>query len=354
MTPQTSTPPAHHGAFDYAELARLGLNPDNVVDFSVNSNPFGPSPTVRPAISAAPLDRYPDRDCHELRQALAARHTLSADEIVVGNGTAELLWLIAFTVLRAGDTAMILAPTFGEYARVAQLMGARVSTWWSPDAFRDPAAEIRASQPRILFCCNPNNPTGHVIPTSEISAWAEANPRTLFVIDEAYAAFAPHFESAISLRLPNLLVVRSMTKDYALAALRLGYVVGPTQLISAVANPRPAWNVNGLAQAAGLAALADEGYLQSCLVQLAAAKVDLITGLERLGYRPRPSQTHFFIMRVGEAAAFRLRLLRQHLLVRDCASFGLPHHIRIATRRPEENGRLLHALAAIQKESGGE
>jgi histidinol-phosphate/aromatic aminotransferase/cobyric acid decarboxylase-like protein len=176
-------------------------------------------------------------------------------------------------------------------------------------------------------------------------SWAEANPQTLFVIDEAYVAFAPEAETAVSHHLPNLLILRSMTKDYALAGLRLGYAVCDPDVIANMQKVKPPWSVNALAQSAGEAALADQAYLQTCMTRLQTDKVKLITDLTDLGYQPQPSATHYFLLNVGNGAVFRARLLQKGVLVRDCASFGLPEYVRIATRSEEDNGRLLAALA---------
>ena len=128
--PNLSCPaPVTHGALDFAELERVGLNPDDVLDFSVNSNPFGPSPLVRAAIAKIPLDRYPDRECLALRHALAYKLGVSTEQIVVGNGTAELIWLAAFAFLKAGEDVLILGPTFGEYERSVRLMSANPVKW---------------------------------------------------------------------------------------------------------------------------------------------------------------------------------------------------------------------------------
>ena len=350
-----ATPPAYHGAFDYAELARLELQPDAVLDFSVNSNPYGPSAKVRQAVRSTPLDRYPDREALALRQALAAQLALPPAQILVGNGGAELLWLVSFAFLERGDRALVIGPTFGEYSRLAALMGAEVKSWLAQpaDDFAVQADviahELAQLQPKVVFLCNPNNPTGFYLPPQVIGGWVQAHPGILFVVDEAYLAFAPGARSTLTLGLPNIVVLRSMTKDYALAGLRLGYLVGHSQaVVTAIAQARPAWNVNSLAQAAGLAALADQIYLQRCLVDLAQASRGLVNDLQALGLAPVPSTTHFFLLPVGDGAAFRHRLLRQGLLVRDCASFGLPAYVRIASRRPEENRRLLAAIAEMQ------
>ena len=342
--------PATHGAFDYAELEQLGLSPDDVLDFSVNSNPYGPSPAVRRALAEVPLDRYPDREALALRRALAEQHRRSVDQIVVGNGTAELLWLIAFAFLEPSDPVLIIGPTFGEYGRVAALMGAAVKYWnaSSERAFGiDPRAVarlLREGRPRLVFLCNPNNPTGAILPLEDIDRWAAGNPETLFVVDEAYLAFAQGLESALILGAANVLVVRSMTKDYALAGLRLGYAAGPEPLTAAVACARPAWNVNALAQVAGISALADDAYYRRTWSGARRAGEALVKGLADTGMVALPSAVHFFLLRVGDGTDFRRSLLRHRILVRDCTSFGLPEYVRIAPRRRRDNARLLAAV----------
>jgi histidinol-phosphate aminotransferase len=313
---------------------------------------------VADALAAVPLDRYPDREALALRRALAERLDVAPGQIVVGNGTAELLWLTAFAYLRPGEQVLIVAPAFGEYARSAALMGATVRYWTaraeegfavSPEGV---ARALARHAPRMVFLCNPNNPTGVVTPLAVLDGWARAHPETLFVVDEAYLAFvaagdkAGEGASALALDLgaDNVLVMRSMTKDYALAGLRLGYAVGAPAVVAALARVRSPWNVNALAQAAGLAALADEAHLQASLIRLRASKRALVTGLQGLGWQPLPSAVHFFLVPVGDGAALRRRLMRRGVLVRDCASFGLPAYVRIAPRRPEENARLLAAI----------
>jgi histidinol-phosphate aminotransferase len=181
-----------------------------------------------------------------------------------------------------------------------------------------------------------------------IAAWAAAAPRTLFIVDEAYLTFAGNAASVLTVQTDNMLVLRSMTKAYALAGMRLGYAVGHPDILSALHKVCPPWSVNALAQAAGIAALNDTVHLTQSLRQLAQAKRDLLNHLQAAGHRPLPSATHFFLLRVGEAATCRQALLQRGLLVRDCTSFGLPAYIRIATRRPEDNARLLHALETLR------
>jgi L-threonine-O-3-phosphate decarboxylase len=346
-------PQVQHGAPDYAELEGLGIGPDDVLDFSVNSNPYGPSPAVTQAIAHVRLDRYPDRACLALRRALSQRLQVSAEQIVVGNGTAELIWLIALAYLASDRHVLIAGPTFGEYAHAAALMGAQVHFLNALPAqhfgmqIDQISREIERCQPHVVFVCNPNNPTGWLIPSSEIAACAARYQNTLFVVDEAYRAFVSTGNDNGITQAGNILSLRSMTKDYALAGLRLGYAVGAPDVVQALASVCPPWSVNAVAQAAGLAALEDEAYLHSTLTALRQAKDALVAELAQVKLNVLPSATHFFLAEVGNGARFRRALMRHGIQVRDCASFGLPAFVRIATRRPEENARLIQALREV-------
>jgi L-threonine-O-3-phosphate decarboxylase len=343
-----------HGALDFVELDRLGLAPEAVLDFSMNGNPYGPSPHVREALARVPYDRYPDREALALRRALSTHLNVTADQILVGNGSTELVWLVALAFVRADDTVLLVGPTFGEYTRAAMLMGAHLHQYKARDTegFRVVPEAItqvlEERQPRLIFLCNPNNPTGTFVTPDSIAHWAATFPHTLFIVDEAYLTFMVSVRSVLSVWRPNMLVLRSMTKAYALAGLRLGYAVGSPDILEALRRARPPWSVNALAQAAGIAALHDTVHLTHCLACIAQAQDDLVAGLRALGLMPVPSTTHFFLVCVGNGAACRQALLQRGILVRDCASFGLPEYIRVATRRPEENARLLTALEELR------
>ena len=349
----TAVAPDYHGAIDFAELAQWGIDPDAVVDFSVNSNPFGPVAQVREMLTTVPPDRYPDKACLALRAALSIHLNLPTEQILVGNGTAELLWLAAFARLRPGDPVVVMGPTFGEYARNARLMGAEVIEWraQAADEFAVQTAAIEKLveevRPSMLFVCNPNNPTGQIVPRATIERWAKCWTQTLFVVDEAYLAFVPQMPSVSSLGLDNVLVLRSMTKDYALAGLRLGYAIGSPKLIYGLAQAQIPWSVNSLAQAAGIAALAAQAEYRHMWHKLTEETAVFRQSLETLGYRPLPSATHYFLMEVGNGRHWREALLCQGMLVRLCESYELPQYVRLATQTPEENGRLLAALAKV-------
>ncbi len=337
--------PDYHGALDYAELAQWGYAPEDVLDFSVNSNPFGTHRAVRDAIANAAVDRYPDKECLALRGKLGVQLGVSVENITVANGTAETIWQIAFAYLRPDDVVLIVAPTFGEYARMSKLMRATVK---HISAAELPAA--LANAPRLVFLCNPNNPTGSITSLTTIHQWMDAAPDTLFVIDEAYINFSTAV-SAIAYppeRRANVIILRSMTKDYALAGVRLGYAVAPKSIIDALRIVRVPWNVSEVAQQAGLAALAVHADYVQQWHELRHLAEQFKRDLAQLGYRPTPSFMHYFLVNVGNGSLFREQLLQHGIIVRKCDSFGLPEYVRIATRPAPENARLLKALQKIK------
>lgn len=222
--------PAVHGALDFAELERLRLDPNDVLDFSVNSNPFGPSPFILEAIRSIPVERYPDRESIALRRALSEQLDVSPEQILVGNGTAELIQLAAFAFLQSGDDVLVVEPTFGEYERCVRLRNTNINRWRAipEDGFIPNPEEIQKMlherKMRVVFVCNPNNPTGQILPQDVLNKWADLYPETLFIVDEAYLAFVAGMKSAVSLARKNILILRSMTKDYAIAEIGRAHV----------------------------------------------------------------------------------------------------------------------------------
>lgn len=340
-----------HGALDYEELERLGIQPDAVYDLSVNSNPYGPSPQVQPALTQVPIERYPDRACLGLRRVIGTYEllhtTLSLDAVLCGNGTAELIWAIARAFLGPGKKAALLGPTFGEYCAATFAVGATLCEYRTQPAeqFRlDRDAVTRwliQEQPSLLWLCNPNNPTGTWLDRDAIVSLKEVcqSSGTVLVIDEAYYHFLVPQEAFSALELVEdslsfpLLVLRSLTKDYALAGVRLGYVVGAPEVLEQVHLQMPSWSVNAYAQAAGIAALTDRLHLTMTLHALAQERNAFFHALREQGLQVVPSRTHFCLIVVGDAYDVRLRLLSKGILVRDCSSFGLPLYIRVSTPR---------------------
>jgi histidinol-phosphate aminotransferase len=356
-----------HGAIDYGELARLGLHPSEILDFSVNSNPYGPSPTVREAIANVALDRYPDCACLQLRQAILEYELIGMDvpfsSLLCGNGASELIWAIAHAFLRPGKKAVIVTPTFGEYRAASLAAGATIIQLQAEEAqqFQPDLSLLRSriiqEKPDVVWLCNPNNPTGIWLSREQLSLLAEAchDVGALFVIDESYWRFVTPSVTYTAVEFMqqhsklHILVLRSLTKDFSLASLRLGYAVGSSDLIEQLQMQLPSWNVNGLAQAAGVAALCDRAHLATTLAALASERQAFFSALREAGLHVLPSHTHFCLIDVGDAQSVRQELLKLRLLVRDCTSFGLPRYIRIATRPAHEWRPLLQALVEVVK-----
>lgn len=351
-----------HGAIDYAELASLGLQPQDIIDFSVNGNPYGPSPHVREAVARVAIDRYPDRVCLELKRAILdyelSATNLTLDSLVCGNGTAELIWTIAHACLGPGRKAAIIGPTFGEYRAASLAVGATISeyrasasTHFQPDA-GEVADWIERECPSLVWLCNPNNPTGSWLDQASLLMLAEACRKiaAMLVIDEAYWHFvspretfsAPELIGAV--RGLDIVVLRSLTKDFALAGLRLGYLVTSSNTAKRLNAHLPSWNVNGAAQAAGVAALTDHTHLTTTLNALRRERDTFFQALRQSGLKQVPSRTHFCLLEVSNAHDVRQRLLAGKVLVRDCTSFGLPQHIRVSTRPISEWQKLLATL----------
>jgi len=212
---------------------------------------------------------------------------------------------------------------------------------------------IQRCHPRGVFICNPNNPTGQYLSKGDVERILDACADSLIILDEAYISFVDGGWSSIDLiQRDNVVIIRSMTKDYALAGLRLGYAVSSEEIIKAVCRVRPPWNVNAVAQRAGVIALDEADYLEWCKQGIGQAKQFLIDGLDRIGIMSLPSRANFFLVKAGDAEGFRTALLKQGILVRDCTSFGLPEYVRIAARTMPECQRLIAAIQAMK--SNGE
>ncbi len=347
-----------HGGLDYARLRAEEVSPEEVLDFSVNSNPFGPVPAVREALAQVAVSRYPDRRAGRLRERLAELHGVSPEQILVTNGTAEAIWLVALAYLEPGDAALIVGPTFGEYRVACEMMDARVtilrsdeSVDFRPDVERT-IREIASLRPRLVWLCNPNNPTGVYLGPEAVRALLAECERggSLLVLDEAYVNFvAAPWDATALLESGHLALLRSMTKDYALAGLRLGYVLGTVEIVRALRRVQPPWSVNAAAQEVGLVVLEHLDAYREMWRHLRGLAEAFHAAVVALELPAPPTATHFFLIQTGDGDLTHEVLWRHRILVRSCASFGLPAYIRVATQREEENERLLMALRALKE-----
>lgn len=339
-----------HGGIDRRELESLGIDPRSVRDMSTNVAVVTHPESVRQALRTSPIAAYPDRHCLDLRRAIGRHLHVDADRVLAGNGCSELIHLVAAATVRPGDVALVVGPTFSEYRRAVELRGGTVlEIDATADAgFAPPlhavGAALRQEAVGTVWLCNPDNPTGRSIPAAELRGWMEEHPDVTFVVDESYADFVARPDSLVRDDRDNLIVLRSMTKSYAIAGVRLGYAVAPPGRIDELARSRIPWSVSAPAQAVGVAVLAAHDHYAAAWESMRQSSEALAAALRERGHAPVASDTCFWIMPVADAATFRGRLLRRGILVRDCTSFGLPGHVRIAVGDERTNAALLSAL----------
>jgi len=345
-----SLPPIEHGGAGYAGLKETA----GALDFSTCCNPYGPPREVYRALRVTNITDYPDPGSCELVASLAGNLEIAADRVIAGSGSTEIIRLAALAYLTTGDTVIIVSPTYGEYELASSIAGSTIVKYILPEDrdFRlrldDFASFAQAHNPGAVFLCNPNNPTGQLLPREDLRRFVKGFPDTLIMLDEAYMAFTGKTSGERDLAdEPNVLIVRSMTKDFALAGLRLGYGLACPAIIRSLEKVRPPWNVNSPAQRAGIAAMGCGDYVRQCNDRMHKSRAYLTGRLFKIGYRTIPTDTHFFLVRVGDAAGFKSSLLARGFLVRDCSSFGLPAYVRISPRRMEDCRKLAQAISAM-------
>ncbi len=329
----------------------------DLVKLSSNENPLGPSPLALAALAQAlpQVYRYPDANSLGLRQALAAQVGLSPEYVLCSNGSDEMVLLICLALLDPGDEVVLADGTFISYLLRTLEMGARPVRVPLRDYTHDLPAMAAAVTPRtrLLFLCNPNNPTGTTNGAAEVATLLEqVPPDVLVVIDEAYCEFAersdyPALITELRTGRPNLLLLRTFAKIYGLAGLRLGYAYGQPELIGYLDRARPTFNVNLLAQVAGVAALADHEHLARSRAHTATSRAFWLEALRALGLEPVPSETNFVAVPVGDDAAVTEALREHGFTVTPLAGWGLPGLIRISFGTEQQNRDCLAALRAI-------
>ncbi|MDJ0782179.1 MAG: histidinol-phosphate transaminase [Desulfosarcinaceae bacterium] len=337
----------------------LGIS--DAVKLASNENPLGPSPAAVAAIEdhLGNLHRYPDGACHDLTQKLADKHQLAPEEVVLGNGSDEIIGLLAQTLLGPGDEAIIPSPSFLMYEIAVRSMGAspRFVPLKGLAIDLDQLAAAVGERTRMIFVCNPNNPTGTAISVSAMQAFLDQLPAdVVVVVDEAYIEFASDPNCFNCLRDgrgdPRLVALRTFSKAYGLAGLRVGFGVMAMALNDLLHRIRPPFNVNSLAQVAAAAALADDVFLNRSVELVHTGLRQLRADLDNLGLAHHPTQANFFLIDVDRPADLLFQQLLQHgVIVRSMRAYGFDSSIRINVGLPEENARFISALKAVLAEA---
>ncbi|GAB6068044.1 histidinol-phosphate transaminase [Methylothermus subterraneus] len=346
------------------ELAReLGLDPRRIVKLASNENPLGPSPKAMAAITQgwAEIARYPDGNGFALKQKLAAKLSVKMAQITLGNGSNDVLDLIARVFLGPGRSAVFAEHAFAVYPIATQAVGARARVAPAHDGSCGPRfghdleamlAQV-ADDTAVVFIANPNNPTGTWVSREALWGFLKAVPgRVIVVVDEAYCEYveAEDYPNALAWleEFPNLIVTRTFSKAYGLAGLRVGYAVSSPEVAELLNRVRQPFNVNRLALLAAEAALDDEAHLEASRVLNRAGLAQLAEGFRALGLDFIPSLGNFIAVDVGrEAGPVFAALLKKGVIVRPVANYGLPNHLRVSVGTPEENARFLAALEEV-------
>ncbi len=363
--PKEETPykKAIHGGTNILESRDLSYG--DILDFSASISPLDISANIFTVIRDTDLSKYPDPDCLILKESIAkslAKYSINPSNISIGNGSTELIYAIASSFLYQNSDqqskALIFHPTYGEYFTACTLFKSEISLI-TPE-YTNPGWEwdwhlasnfIENNLLKVIFICNPNNPTGNYFEKSQILQLLKSvrHSPTVLVIDEAYIDFVDQHDTLTDLvHSNNVILLRSMTKTYGITGLRLGYCLANPNIISQIDQHLPPWSVNSLAQRAGLHLLSSNAYVDSAKEMVNRSKTYLTEQLTSLGYVVEPSQTNFILIKVNDAHHIRSQLLNKRINVRDCTSFGLPQHIRIGVKSMEDCQYFINAIQQIK------
>lgn len=344
-----------------AELAReMALDERAIVKLASNENPLGASPWAQQAMRLA-LDgvaRYPDGNGFELKAAIARRYGVAHENIVLGNGSNDVLELAARTFLTHGTAAIYAQHAFAVYSLVTLATGA----FGVEVAAKDFAHDLHAmrlaitDQIRLVFIANPNNPTGTLLAAEELLAFLKAVPQqVLVVLDEAYNEYLPRelqYDSVAWLRqFPNLIVTRTFSKAYGLAGLRVGYALAQPSVADMMNRVRQPFNVNSVAQAAAVAALADQDFVRGSYQLNRDGMQQIVGGFKRLGLDYIPSHGNFVSFKLHDAVAVYYRLLQLGVIVRPIANYGMPQYLRVSVGLAGQNEKFLTSLEKVLKDT---
>jgi histidinol-phosphate aminotransferase len=334
----------------------------DIIKLASNENPIGASPVVLQALAEAlpQLNMYPDAQAFRLRCAIAAHHGVDAEMVRVGNGADGVIRELCASYLEDGDEMLTSCSSFPVYDISAAVMRARmVKTPLTPDLRFDMRGLADAITPRtrLIFICNPNNPTGNIVTAAEVAAFMARVPDTAIVVfDEAYFEFVddPEFPDTLPYALEgrkNVCILRTFSKAYGIAGIRIGYAIAAAELLGPLRACSESFPVNLLAQIAGEAALRDPAFLRQTVAVNADGRHQLAREFDRLGIPSVPSQTNFILAHVGpRAKQIYEALLKRGVIVRPCTGYDLPEHLRITIGDRNQNDRLIATLEAVLHE----
>lgn len=355
--------PAYQAGQPIATVARqLGLELSGIIKLASNENPAGMSPLARARLESEvqAANRYPDADHYELRQAIGQRVGLSPDQVLPGAGSSELITLAARAMLGPGLSAVLSQYAFVCYAAAIQAEGATAvivpAQAYAHDlpAMREAAIK---SEARLVFVASPNNPTGTCSSPEALGEFLSAIPDdVLIVLDEAYREFMPAAQQpdtrALLAQHPNLLILRTFSKVYGMAALRVGYGLGDAALIGILRRLQAPFSVSSAAQDAAIAALGDRQFVEQCVADNARERGRLSAALAGLHIEHLPSHGNFILLRVGDGERTYQSLLRQGVITRTVGGYGLPEWLRVTVGLPAENDRFIEALGKARLPDG--
>lgn len=336
------------------ELAReMGIPVEKIVKLASNENPLGMSPKAKKAVEAAigGIERYPDQ--FDLIKAVALRAGVAQGQVVLGNGSNDVLDLIARVFLAQGRSAIFSQHAFAVYPLATMSTGAELIATPAKNYGHDLDAMRAAIRPdtRLIWIANPNNPTGNFLPYPEVRAFLDAVPKDVVVVlDEAYNEYISPDERVDTASwikdFPNLVVCRTFSKIFGLAGLRIGYALASAEIADLMNRVRQPFNVNNLAIAAAVAALDDHQFVTESYELNRRGMEQLVAGLKRLGLEYIPSHGNFVTFRAGDGAGVNQKLLQQGVIVRPIGGYGLPEWLRVTIGTEPENARFLEALEA--------
>lgn len=338
-----------------SELQReLGLK--QIIKLASNENPLGPSPYALQAIQSCleDLARYPDGNAYALKAALSSHLGVSSENLVIGNGSNDVLELSARAFLNPASSAIYCQHAFAVYALAIQAVGASGIEVPAKDFGTDPEGVLRAlnEETRMVFIANPNNPTGTLLTPDELQEFISAIPsKMLVVLDEAYNEYLPPEMRADSVawlgKFPNLIITRTFSKIYGLAGLRIGYAIAHPEIADMLNRVRQPFNVNSVAQEAAIHALQDHAFIRKSYETNLQGKAQLTRGLAEMGLAYIPSYANFISFYVGEAERVYQQLLQRGVIVRPIANYGMPEYLRVSIGLEQENALFLEVLKEV-------